>query len=78
MLTPDGQHFRSQWDGLGVLAPPAEFFANLGDPDVVGIRSPQVTTMIDRLQKEGLSQGPLPVRLEDGVAAVHRVLGDRP
>ena len=73
----DGRRAADRGPRAGLLvraAPPSEFFSDLGDPEIVGIRPPHVTVLMDRLKAEGAATGPLPVDLEDGVRAVAKVL----
>ncbi len=62
--------------GIAKMAPPEEFFDNSDFLIDHGILPPQATAFVDRLKKDGLYTGPLPVDYEGGVDATRTVISN--
>lgn len=60
--------------GIAKAAPPEEFFENCDFLESHGIQPPQATMFFDRLKREGLYDGRLPVKFEDTVKALEALM----
>lgn len=60
--------------GIARAAPPAEFFEDSQFLEEHGIQSPQATAFVDRLKREKLYSGRLPVKIEDTIRVTESLL----